>query len=57
MNFSILRENPIIFLSWITAIGLFLSLTEATLKLRYQSHKKSKRREKMISRLYPNKLA
>ena len=34
MNFSEIPENPFIFLCWVTALGLFLSLTEATLKIK-----------------------
>ena len=36
MNFSEIPENPLIFLSWVTALGLFLSLTEATLKIKFE---------------------
>ena len=36
MNFSEIPENPLIFLSWVTALGLFLSLSEATLKIKFE---------------------
>lgn len=57
MNFSNVYENPIIFLSWVTTFGLFISLTEATLKIRYEININHKKREKLIARLYPEELA
>ena len=36
MNFSEIPENPFIFLSWVTAIGLFISLSEATIKIKLE---------------------
>ena len=36
MCLSEIPENPLIFLSWVTALGLFLSLTEATLKIKFE---------------------
>ena len=57
MNFSTINENPIIFLSWVTAIGMFASLIEATLKIKFESYNNFKRREKLIRNLYPKKLA
>ena len=53
MNLVNINENPIIFLSWVTTIGLFISITEATIKINYQINKNDKKREKMIKRLYP----
>ena len=53
MNFSEIPENPFIFLSWVTALGLFLSLTEATLKIRFERISSIRKREALISNLYP----
>ena len=57
MNFSEIPENPVIFLSWVTAIGLFVSLTEATIKIKLEKRSSYLRRMKIISNLYPKKLA
>ena len=57
MNFSTIHENPILFLTWVTAIGMLISLTEATLKIKFEYYNNLKRREKMIRSLYPKKLA
>ena len=57
MNFSTIHENPIIFLSWVTAIGMLLSLIEATLKIKLENYSNIKRRERLIRNLYPKKLA
>ena len=57
MNFSGISENPFIFLSWVTALGLFISLTEATLKIKFEKIHSLRRREEMVSSLYPKKLA
>ena len=46
--FTEIPENPLIFLSWVTALGLFLSLTEATLKIKEGSDKDF---EKIASKL------
>ena len=56
MNFSEIPENPIIFLSWVTALGLFLSLTEATLKIRFEKINSIRKREALIGNLYPKNL-
>ena len=56
MNFSSINENPIALLAWITAFGMFLSLIEATIKIKFEHYSNIKRREKMVSRLYPKKL-
>ena len=56
MNFSTIHENPIILLSWITAIGMFLSLIEATLKIKFENYINLKKRERIIRNLYPKKL-
>ena len=53
MNFSEIPENPLIFLSWITALGLFLSLTEATLKIRLEKISSFRKRQEFINSLYP----
>ena len=57
MNFSKIHENPIILLSWVTAIGMILSLIEATLKIKFENYNNLKRREKLIRSLYPKELA
>ena len=57
MNFSTIHENPIILLSWVTAIGMILSLIEATLKIKFENYINIKRREQLIRNLYPKKLA
>ena len=57
MNFSTIHENPIIFLSWVTAIGMILSLIEATLKIKFENYINLKKRERIIRSLYPKKLA
>ena len=53
MNFSEIPENPFIFLSWITALGLFLSLTEATIKIKFEKINSIRRRQELVSNLYP----
>ena len=57
MNFSSIHENPIIFLTWVTAIGMILSLIEATLKIKFENYNNIKRRKRLIRSLYPKKLA
>ena len=57
MNFSAIHENPIVFLTWVTAIGMILSLIEATLKIKFENYSNIKRRERLIRSLYPKKLA
>ena len=57
MNLSTIHENPIILLSWVTAIGMILSLIEATLKIKFENYNNIKRRKRLISSLYPKKLA
>ena len=56
MNFSEIPENPFIFLSWVTALGLFMSLTEATLKIKNERISSNRRRQELISNLYPKNL-
>ena len=57
MNFSGITENTFVFLSWVTAVGLFISLTEATLKIKFEKINSNRRREELIRTLYPKKLA
>ena len=57
MNFSTIHENPVLFLTWVTAIGMILSLIEATLKIKIETYNNYKRRERLIKSLYPKKLA
>ena len=56
MNFSEISENPLIFLSWVTALGLFLSLTEATIKIKFEKISSIRRRQELINSLYPKNL-
>ena len=53
MNFSEIPENPLIFLSWVTALGLFLSFTEATLKIKFEKISSLQKRQEFINNLYP----
>ena len=53
MNFSEIPENPLVFLFWVTALGLFLSLTEATLKIKLEKISSMQRRQEFINSLYP----
>ena len=57
MNFSEIPENPFIFLSWVTAIGLFISLSEATIKIKLEKRNTYRKRLELINNLYPKKLA
>ena len=57
MNFSTIHENPILFLTWVTAIGMILSLIEASLKIKYENYNNLKKREQLVRSLYPKKLA
>ena len=57
MNFSEIPNNPFIFLSWVTAFGLFLSLTEATLKIKFEKDSSIRKRQALINNLYPKNLA
>ena len=57
MNFSEIPENPFIFLSWVTAIGLFISLSEATIKIKLEKRNSYRKRLELINNLYPKKLA
>ena len=57
MNFSEIPENPFIFLSWVTAIGLFISLSEATIKIKLEKRNVYRKRLELINSLYPKKLA
>tara|TARA_Y100000991_G_scaffold195066_1_gene164127 strand:+ start:198 stop:371 length:174 start_codon:yes stop_codon:yes gene_type:complete len=56
MNFGEIPDNPIIILSWVTALGLFLSLTEATIKIKFEKNNSIRRRQELISSLYPKNL-
>ena len=57
MNFSEIPENPFVFLSWVTAIGLFISLSEATIKIKIEKRISYRKRLEVINSLYPKKLA
>tara|TARA_B100001027_G_C16017965_1_gene219839 strand:+ start:101 stop:274 length:174 start_codon:yes stop_codon:yes gene_type:complete len=57
MNFSGIPENPLIFLSWVTAIGLFISLFEATIKIKLEKRDSYRKKTDLINSLYPKKLA
>ena len=57
MDLSEIPEKPFIFLSWVTAIGLFISLSEATIKIKIEKRKSFRKRLELIDSLYPKKLA
>ena len=57
MDFSEIPEKPFIFLSWVTALGLLISLTEATIRIKIDKRITKSRRKKLIKKLYPRKLA
>jgi len=57
MNFPAIHENPLVFLTWVTAIGMILSLIEATLKIKFENYNNTKRRKRLIRNLYPKNLA
>ena len=57
MNFSEIPENIFLFLSWVTAFGFFLSLTEATIKIKFEKINLIRKRQELINNLYPKKLA
>ncbi len=57
MNFSEIPANPFIFLSWVTAIGLLISLSEATIKIKLEKRNIYRKRLELINSLYPKKLA
>ena len=57
MNFSEIPENPFIFLSWGTALGLFISLSAATIKIKLEKRNSYRKRLELINNLYPKKLA
>jgi len=49
MNFTEVPENPFIFLSWVTALGLFLSLSEATIKIKLEKRNSYRKRLELIN--------
>ena len=53
MNFSRILENPLVLLSWVTALGLFLSLSEATLKIKFEKTNSLQKKQEFIDSLYP----
>ena len=57
MNLSEISENPFIFLSWVTAIGLLISLSEATIKIKIEKRNKYRKKIELINSLYPKELA
>ena len=57
MNFSEIPKNPFIFLTWVTAIGLFISLSEATIKIKLEKKSSYRKRLDLVNSLYPKKLA
>ncbi len=57
MNFSEIPNNPFIFLCWVTTLGLFVSLTEATIKIKFEKRNSYRKKLELISSLYPKKLA
>jgi len=57
MNFSEMPEHTLIFLSWVTAVGLFISLSAATIKITLEKRNSYRKRLELINSLYPKKLA
>tara|TARA_Y100000589_G_C26934247_1_gene539640 strand:- start:527 stop:700 length:174 start_codon:yes stop_codon:yes gene_type:complete len=57
MDFSTIHENPVLFFAWVTAIGMLISLVEATLKIKIEHYNNFKKRKRLIESLYPKKLA
>ena len=57
MNLSEISENPFIFLSWVTAVGMLISLSEATIKIKLEKRNSYRKRIDLINSLYPKKLA
>ena len=57
MNFSEIPENPFVFLSWVTAVGLFISLSEATIKIKLEKRHNYRKSLELINNLYPKELA
>ncbi len=57
MNFSEVPVNPLIFLSWVTAVGFFISLSEATIKIKLEKRNSCRKRLELINSLYPKELA
>ena len=57
MNFSEIPGNPFIFLSWVTAIGLLISLSEATIKIKLEKRNSYRKKLDVINSLYPKNLA
>ena len=53
MKLSLIYENHFLFLLWVTTLGFFISLIEATFKIKYEQFMQLKKREKLVSRLYP----
>jgi len=56
MNFFEIPHNTITLLSWVTALGLFLSLTEATIKIKFEKINSIRKRQQIIDNLYPKNL-
>ena len=57
MNFSLIYKNHFLIILWVTTIGLFISLIEATLRIKYEKWLEIKKRDLLIKSLYPKKLA
>ena len=57
MEFSQIHESPILLFAWITTLGFLISLTEASVKIRFENYNNIKSRQKMIRNLYPKNLA
>ena len=55
MNSSLIYENHFLILLWVTAIGLFISLTEATLKIKFEKINSINKKQALINNLYPKK--
>ena len=56
MHLNEVYENHFIIILWFTTIGLVISLTEATIRIKYDQYLEIKKREKLIKSLYPKEL-
>ena len=56
MNLNEVYENHFIIILWFTTIGLVISLTEATIRIKHDQYLEIKKREKLIKSLYPKEL-
>ena len=55
-NMHFKYESHISIILWVTTIGLFLSLIEASAKIKYENYLKVKKRKLLVNSLYPKEL-